>query len=340
MFSFKLRGAYNKIAQAPRAMIERGVICSSAGNHAQGVALAARKHGLDATIVMPTTASPIKVEAVAALGGEVVLEGLTYDDATRFALELAAKTGRAFVHPFDDPDVIAGQGTIALELERQWRDRPPAAIFVPVGGGGLIGGIGAYVKERYPEVRIVGVEPFESASMAKSLYAGTPRDARPRRHVRRRRRGAARRRRGVPARARGRRRGRAREHGRDLRRDQGHLRGQPRGRRARRRARRRGLEALARAEPGPRRDADRDQQRRELELRQAAPRDRARRDRRASRGADRGRDPGAARRVPRVLRGARAAQRDRVQLPLRGAARPRGSSSACRSRAARKRPAS
>jgi threonine dehydratase len=173
VFSFKLRGAYNKIAQAPRAMIERGVICSSAGNHAQGVALAARKHGLDATIVMPTTASPIKVEAVAALGGEVVLEGLTYDDANRFALDLAAKTGRAFVHPFDDPDVIAGQGTIALELERQWR-APPTAIFVPVGGGGLIGGIGAYVKQRYPEVRIVGVEPFESASMAKSLYAGEP----------------------------------------------------------------------------------------------------------------------------------------------------------------------
>jgi threonine dehydratase len=174
VFSFKLRGAYNKIAQAPRAMIERGVICSSAGNHAQGLALAARKHGLDATIVMPTTAAQIKVEAVAALGGEVVLEGLTYDDANRFALDLAQKTGRAFVHPFDDPDVIAGQGTIALELERQWGDRPPAAIFVPVGGGGLIGGIGAYVKERYPEVRIVGVEPFESASMAKSLYAGEP----------------------------------------------------------------------------------------------------------------------------------------------------------------------
>jgi threonine dehydratase len=173
VFSFKLRGAYNKIAQAPRAMIERGVICSSAGNHAQGLALAARKHGLDATIVMPTTAAQIKVEAVAALGGEVVLEGLTYDDANRFALDLAQKTGRAFVHPFDDPDVIAGQGTIALELERQW-DVPPAAIFVPVGGGGLIGGIGAYVKERYPEVRIVGVEPFESASMAKSLYAGEP----------------------------------------------------------------------------------------------------------------------------------------------------------------------
>src|SRR5215471_7648711 len=173
VFSFKVRGAYNKIAQAPLASIERGVICASAGNHAQGVALAARKHGLEATIVMPKTASSIKIEAVAALGGEVVLEGLTYDDANRYAFELAAKTGREFVHPFDEPDVIAGQGTIALELERQWVE-PPAAIFVPVGGGGLIAGIGAYVKERHPDVRIVGVEPLESASMAQSLYAGTP----------------------------------------------------------------------------------------------------------------------------------------------------------------------
>ncbi|HUL81806.1 MAG TPA: threonine ammonia-lyase, biosynthetic [Gammaproteobacteria bacterium] len=173
VFSFKVRGAYNKIAQTPRAAVERGVICASAGNHAQGVALAARKRGLDATVVMPKTASAIKVEAVAALGAEVVLEGLTYDDANRFALELAAETGREFVHPFDDPDVIAGQGTIAVELERQW-DEPPAAIFVPVGGGGLIAGIGAYVKHRHPGVRVVGVEPFESASMAQSLHAGAP----------------------------------------------------------------------------------------------------------------------------------------------------------------------
>src|SRR5262252_6436810 len=162
VFSFKVRGAYNKIAQAPRAAIERGVICASAGNHAQGVALAARKHGIAATIVMPKTASAIKVEAVAALGGEVVLEGLTYDDANRYAHELATRTGREFVHPFDDPDVIAGQGTIALELERQWGE-PPAAIFVPVGGGGLIAGIGAYVKHRYPDVRSVGDETFRIA---------------------------------------------------------------------------------------------------------------------------------------------------------------------------------
>src|SRR5436190_19453245 len=173
VFSFKVRGAYNKIARSPRVAIERGVICASAGNHAQGVALAARKHGIGATVVMPKNASAIKVEAVEALGAEVVLEGFTYDDANRLALELAAKSGRQFVHPFDDPDVIAGQGTIALELERQWTE-PPAAIFVPVGGGGLIGGIGAYVKERHPGVRIVGVEPFESASMERSLRAGAP----------------------------------------------------------------------------------------------------------------------------------------------------------------------
>jgi threonine dehydratase len=173
VFSFKVRGAYNKIAQAPRAAVERGVICSSAGNHAQGVALAARKHGLRATIVMPTTAALIKVEAVAALGADVVLEGATYDDANRHALDLAARHGWEFVHPFDDPDVIAGQGTVAVELARQWRAAPDA-VFVPVGGGGLIGGVGAYLKQRHPEVRIVGVEPLESASMYESLAAGSP----------------------------------------------------------------------------------------------------------------------------------------------------------------------
>ncbi len=173
VFSFKLRGAYNKIAQLPRAVAERGVICSSAGNHAQGVALAARKHGLRAVIVMPTTTPSIKVDAVVALGGEAVLTGVTYDDANRHAVELAASEGLSFVHPFNDPDVIAGQGTIALELERQW-PRKPEAIFVPVGGGGLIGGIGAYVKERHPNVRIIGVEPIESASMHDSLRSGMP----------------------------------------------------------------------------------------------------------------------------------------------------------------------
>jgi threonine dehydratase len=173
VFSFKLRGAYNKIAQLPAAALERGVICSSAGNHAQGVALAARKRAAHATIVMPRTAPAIKIEAVAALGGEVVLEGLTYDDANRFALDLAARRGLAFVHPFNDPDVIAGQGTIALELEQQWA-RVPDAVFVPIGGGGLIGGMGAYLKQRHPEVQIIGVEPLESASMYESLKRGAP----------------------------------------------------------------------------------------------------------------------------------------------------------------------
>jgi threonine dehydratase len=173
VFSFKLRGAYNKIAQLPKAALRKGVICSSAGNHAQGVALAARRYGLSAVIVMPRTTASIKVEAVAALGGEVVLEGATYDDANRHALELAAKRRLTFVHPFDDADVIAGQGTIALELERQW-SRAPAAVFVPIGGGGLIGGIGAYLKQRQPNVAVIGVEPLESASMHEALRRGTP----------------------------------------------------------------------------------------------------------------------------------------------------------------------
>jgi threonine dehydratase len=173
VFSFKLRGAYNKIAQLPAAALERGVVCSSAGNHAQGVALAASKLGVQATIVMPRSAPSIKVEAVAAIGAEVVLEGMTYDDAYRFAIDLATRTGRAFVHPFNDPDVIAGQGTIALELADQW-SRVPDAVFVPIGGGGLIGGIGAYLKSRFPSVRVIGVEPFESASMYQSLKRGAP----------------------------------------------------------------------------------------------------------------------------------------------------------------------
>jgi threonine dehydratase len=173
VFSFKLRGAYNKISRLPRAALARGVICSSAGNHAQGVALAARNHGARALIVMPRTTPSIKVEAVAALGGEVVLEGATYDDANRHALALAERKQLAFVHPFDDADVIAGQGTIAVELERQW-PRVPDAIFVPIGGGGLVSGIGAYLKHRHPEVQIIGIEPTDSPSMYRSLRHGSP----------------------------------------------------------------------------------------------------------------------------------------------------------------------
>ncbi len=173
VFSFKLRGAYNKIAQLSGEALARGVICSSAGNHAQGVALAASRRGVRAVVVMPKSTPSIKVDAVRALGGEIILEGEDYDEAYARALRLAETSGFAFVHPFADPDVIAGQGTIGVELTRQWRT-PPAAIFVPIGGGGLIGGIGAYVKQLYPEVRIVGVEPADAAGMHEALREGGP----------------------------------------------------------------------------------------------------------------------------------------------------------------------
>ncbi|HEY8520349.1 MAG TPA: threonine ammonia-lyase, biosynthetic [Gammaproteobacteria bacterium] len=173
VFSFKVRGAYNKIAGLAAAELERGVIASSAGNHAQGVALAARERGVRAVIVMPTTTPSIKVEAVRGLGGEVVLHGDTYDDANEHARALAVREGLTFVHPFDDPAVIAGQGTIAVELERQWPERPHA-VFVPIGGGGLVGGIGAYLKQRHPGVEIVGVEPHEAASMHAAFARGGP----------------------------------------------------------------------------------------------------------------------------------------------------------------------
>ena len=171
VFSFKCRGAFNKLAQMPPDQLAKGVICSSAGNHAQGVALAARQRGVRAVIVMPQSTPSIKVDAVRAREGEVVLHGDTYDEAYERAMQLAAEQGLTFVHAFADPDVIAGQGTIALELTRQWR-RPPAAIFVPVGGGGLIAGIGSYIKQLYPEVAVIGVEPVEAASMHESLRRG------------------------------------------------------------------------------------------------------------------------------------------------------------------------
>ena len=150
VFSFKLRGAYNKIANLSETVARRGVICASAGNHAQGVALAAQRRGIPAVIVMPVTTPAIKVQAVAALGGEVVLHGDVFDSAYEHAMKLAAERQLVFVHPFDDPDVIAGQGTIGVEILRQ----APAhidAIFVAVGGGGLIGGIAAYVKYLSPQ---------------------------------------------------------------------------------------------------------------------------------------------------------------------------------------------
>src|SRR5688572_16809629 len=171
VFSFKLRGSHNKIAQMPADKLANGVICSSAGNHAQGVALAARERGLRAVIVMPKTTPSIKVDAVVALGGEAVLHGMAYDDASVHARELEAAQGLCFVHPFNDPDVIAGQATVGVELERQW-PKVPDVVFAPVGGGGLISGIGAHLKHNYPGIRIVGVQPVESASMYESLRAG------------------------------------------------------------------------------------------------------------------------------------------------------------------------
>ena len=173
VFSFKLRGAYNKIAALSEEDLGRGVICSSAGNHAQGVALAARRKGTRAVIVMPVTTPSIKIDAVATLGGEVLLHGDTYDDAYARARELASEEGLVFIHPFDDPDVIAGQGTIGKEILEQ-AEEDIDVLFVPVGGGGLIAGIATWVKQMNPDIRIVGVEPEDSAAMQSSLAAGHP----------------------------------------------------------------------------------------------------------------------------------------------------------------------
>ncbi|HMA87128.1 MAG TPA: threonine ammonia-lyase, biosynthetic [Burkholderiales bacterium] len=171
VFSFKLRGAYNKMANLPPARLKKGVIAASAGNHAQGVALAAQKLGCRAVIVMPVTTPRIKVDAVVARGAQVVLHGDTYAEAYAHAMRLKRRRGLAFVHPYDDPDVIAGQGTIGMEILHQ-HPGPLDAIFVAVGGGGLISGIAAYVKRVRPGVRIVGVEPVDADAMARSLEAG------------------------------------------------------------------------------------------------------------------------------------------------------------------------
>ena len=171
VFSFKLRGAYNKMAHLTPAQLARGVICASAGNHAQGVALAAQRLGCDAVIVMPVTTPRIKVAAVAARGAKVELHGDSYHEASLHAKALARKHRLTFVHPYDDPLVIAGQGTIGLEILRQ-HPQPLDAVFVPVGGGGLIAGIAAYVKRISPRTRIVGVEPVDSNAMQASLKAG------------------------------------------------------------------------------------------------------------------------------------------------------------------------
>ena len=171
VFSFKLRGAYNKIVRLSREKRQRGVICASAGNHAQGVALAASKVGCAAVIVMPTTTPQIKIAAVKALGAEVVLHGDSFDDAYAHAILLEKEKGLSFVHPFDDPDVIAGQGTIGMEILRQ-HSQPIHAIFCAVGGGGLISGVAAYIKRLRPETKIIGVETFDADAMRQSLAAG------------------------------------------------------------------------------------------------------------------------------------------------------------------------
>ena len=171
VFSFKLRGAYNKMTRLSAAALKRGVITASAGNHAQGVALAAQKLHCAATIVMPVTTPQIKITAVKARGARVVLEGDGYDEAYAHARVLARKRRLTFVHPYDDPDVIAGQGTIAMEILNQ-HARPIHAIFVAIGGGGLISGIAAYVKRLRPEIKVIGVEPVDADAMHRSLKVG------------------------------------------------------------------------------------------------------------------------------------------------------------------------
>ena len=171
VFSFKLRGAYNKMAHLTPEQLKQGVICASAGNHAQGVALGAHKLGSRAVIVMPTTTPQVKVDAVRALGGEVVLAGDSYSDAYEHAVRLQAEQGLSFIHPFDDPLVIAGQGTIGMEILRQHQG-PLHAVFLAIGGGGLISGVGAYIKAVRPETRVIGVQMNDSDAMAQSVAAG------------------------------------------------------------------------------------------------------------------------------------------------------------------------
>jgi threonine dehydratase len=171
VFSFKLRGAYNKIAHLTEQEWSRGIITASAGNHSQGVAFSARRLGLRAVIVMPQTTPQIKVDAVRAMGADVVLHGDSYADAKAHCDTLVAETRMTFIHPFDDPLVIAGQGTIGAEILRHSQDRL-SAVFVPVGGGGLIAGIAGYIKALRPDVKIIGVEPYEADAMYRSLQAG------------------------------------------------------------------------------------------------------------------------------------------------------------------------
>jgi len=171
VFSFKLRGAYNKMVNLPAGALKHGVICASAGNHALGVAYAAQKLGCKAIVVMPGTTPQIKVAAVAARGARVLLAGDSYDDAYAYAVSLVQRERLTFVHPYDDPEVIAGQGTIGMEILRK-HSGPIEAIFAAVGGGGLISGIASYVKRLRPEIKVIGVEPVDSNAMTQSLAAG------------------------------------------------------------------------------------------------------------------------------------------------------------------------
>lgn len=173
VFSFKLRGAYNKMAKLSKEELARGVIAASAGNHAQGVALAARELGCEATIVMPVTTPAIKIGAVRRLGGQVVLSGESFTDAFEHTLELIRQTGAVFIPPFEDEDVIAGQGTIGMEILRQHHE-DIEAVFVPIGGGGLAAGVAAYIKNLRPEIKVIGVEPIDSDAMRRSIEAGYP----------------------------------------------------------------------------------------------------------------------------------------------------------------------
>jgi len=169
--SFKLRGAYNKMASLPRAAIEKGVLAASAGNHAQGVALAAKRLGCKATIVMPVTTPEIKIAAVKSHGASIVLAGDSYSDAAAEAARIVKEKGLTFIPPYDDPDVIAGQGTVAMEILRK-HPGPLDAVFVPVGGGGFAAGVAVYIKAVRPEVKVFGVEPVDSDCMARSIEAG------------------------------------------------------------------------------------------------------------------------------------------------------------------------
>ncbi|MCF7529983.1 threonine ammonia-lyase, biosynthetic [Neisseria lisongii] len=171
VFSFKIRGAYNKMAKLPKHLLDKGVIAASAGNHAQGVALSAQRLGCRAVIVMPETTPQIKVDAVKNRGGEVVLKGISYNDAYDYAMELASAEGLTYIAPFDDPDVIAGQGTVGMEIVSQHAN-PIDAVFLPIGGGGLAAGVAAFIKQVRPEIKVFGVQTHDSCCMKQSVEQG------------------------------------------------------------------------------------------------------------------------------------------------------------------------